>query len=239
MNQQDNQQPSLAYKQLKEDSDYLIYNDGRLFSKKMNRFLKGKIDNTGYHIYALAINDKLSVSKRKLSKIVYAHRLVAQYFIPNPNNLPYVHHIDENKLNNHVSNLQWVTAKENYEKHLKKNGYKKRDKPKYYINNLDGEEWRIFPENELYSISSCGRVKNNKTNRLLKLDESQKYTRISLNDKKHYYLHRLVYCTFYNDFNLDGYVIDHIDSNPRNNNLYNLQKITQQENCLKQERFND
>ena len=106
MNQQDNQQPSLAYKQLKEDSDYLIYNDGRLFSKKMNRFLKGKIDNTGYHIYALAINDKLSVSKRKLSKMVYAHRLVAQYFIPNPNNLPYIHHIDENKLNNHVSNLQ-------------------------------------------------------------------------------------------------------------------------------------
>lgn len=102
----DNQQPSLEFKQLEEDSDYLIYNDGRLFSKKTNRFLKGKIDNTGYHIYALAISDKLSVSSRKLSKMEYAHRLVAKYFIPNPNNLPYVYHKDENKLNNHVENLQ-------------------------------------------------------------------------------------------------------------------------------------
>ena len=44
----DNQQPNLAFKPLKEDENYLIYSNGDLYSKKVNRFLKGKIDNVGY-----------------------------------------------------------------------------------------------------------------------------------------------------------------------------------------------
>ena len=37
------------------------------------------------------------------------HRLLAVHFIPNPNNLPFVNHIDENKLNNSINNLEWCT----------------------------------------------------------------------------------------------------------------------------------
>lgn len=114
----DNQQPRLEYKQLPEDNDYLVYNDGSIFSKKTGRFLKGKIDSVGYRVYGLAIGDVLSsVSNKKKSKMVYAHRLVATLFLDNPNNLPYVHHKDENKLNNNVSNLEWVSPQKNMEYH--------------------------------------------------------------------------------------------------------------------------
>lgn len=43
------------------------------------------------------------------------HRLVAQAFIPNPENKPFVNHIDSNRSNNHISNLEWVTNRENFE----------------------------------------------------------------------------------------------------------------------------
>ena len=228
----DNQQPSSV-----EYYNYIVYSDGTVYSKKRKRFLKGKIDNVGYHVYALAIGDRfISNTNKKLSKMVYAHRLIAQLFLPNPNNLPYVHHIDGNRLNNDVSNLKWVSFKQHSQYHTNKT---QKEKPKYYKKDLDGEQWLIIPDYPSYSISSKGRVRNNRTNRLLKIDNYQKYSRISFSDKRHYYIHRLVYCVFHNDYDLENFVIDHIDGNPKNNDLDNLQKITQSENCLKQKRFND
>lgn len=231
---EDNQQPSLDYKPLKEDNDYLIFNDGRLYSKKTKRFLSGKIDNVGYRAYSLAIINPLTSKK---GKMFYAHRLVAEYFLDNPNNYEFVHHKDENKLNNNVNNLEWISAKQNYQEYLKNHPIRHIRKAEFYIKDLENEEWKIIEENPLYSVSNLGRIKNNKTNRILKIDTNQKYQRVCLNTKKHYYVHRLVYCTFNNDYDLDGFVIDHIDSNPSNNKLNNLQKITHKENNLK--RFND
>lgn len=73
--------------------------------KSHDRLLKGEITNSGYKRLHVSINGesfKLSV-----------HRLVAELFIPNPNNLPCVNHKDGNKLNNHVDNLEWCTYGEN------------------------------------------------------------------------------------------------------------------------------
>ena len=145
----DNQQPSLECKELKEDSDYLIYNDGRIFSKKTNRFLTGKIDSVGYRVYGLAFTEELTVSRNKKSKMLYARRVVAGSFIPNPNNYQYVHHKDENKLNNCVSNLEWVSPKQNMQYHLHNNKAKKRKKTRYHIDNLPNERWLIIPNNKL------------------------------------------------------------------------------------------
>ena len=61
------------------------------------RIHKGKDNGTG-HLYCT---------------IGYIHRLVAQAFIPNPDNKPYIDHIDGNPANNNVDNLRWCTQKEN------------------------------------------------------------------------------------------------------------------------------
>lgn len=60
------------------------------------------------------VNDLNEPCSYMVCKNTPVHRLVAQAFVPNPNNLPEVKHIDGNKLNNHMSNLQWVTKKDNH-----------------------------------------------------------------------------------------------------------------------------
>ena len=84
---------------------YQVSNFGRIKSSYTKRILKGGKNKAGYLLVGLY---KQGVLSRKS-----IHRLVAEAFIPNPDNKPEVNHIDENKTNNMVSNLEWMTAKEN------------------------------------------------------------------------------------------------------------------------------
>jgi hypothetical protein len=79
---------------------YLIGKDGTVIGRK-GEALKCYIARNGY------VKAKVS----KVSRLV--HRLVAETFIPNPDNLPQVNHMDGNKLNNNVSNLEWCSMKDN------------------------------------------------------------------------------------------------------------------------------
>ena len=95
------------------DTNYIVHLDGRVYSNKSRKYLKPGMMTSGYRYVNLRINGK-SVSHS-------IHRLVAQKFLDNPENKPQVNHKDGNKLNNHVSNLEWVTVSEN-SKHAYNNG---------------------------------------------------------------------------------------------------------------------
>jgi len=92
-------------KQIKNYEHYLIYENGDVFNTLTQKFLKGSIGENGYKYFRL--------SKNNTKKMFYAHRLVAEHFISNPNVLPVVNHIDGNKLNNNVENLEWVSYSDN------------------------------------------------------------------------------------------------------------------------------
>tara|TARA_R110000823_G_scaffold60494_1_gene144717 strand:+ start:188 stop:655 length:468 start_codon:yes stop_codon:yes gene_type:complete len=87
-------------------TDYLIYSNGDVFGKKRGKFLKHYITVKGYSTVLLYRKGY----KKKHFKI---HRLVANAFIENTYDKPCIDHIDRNKANNDISNLRWVTVKEN------------------------------------------------------------------------------------------------------------------------------
>lgn len=110
------------------DGLYLVSEEGKVFSVRNNRVLKNQRLSTGYWRIELNINGKY---QRR-----FIHRLVAEAFLPNPDNLPCVNHKDENPSNNHVSNLEWCTHKynTNYGTRIEriKTNRQKKDTSEYY-----------------------------------------------------------------------------------------------------------
>lgn len=84
---------------------YGITEDGKVWSFYTNKFIKSSLLNTGYPMVTLW--DGKKSHGRTL------HRLVAEAYIPNPDEKPHVNHKDSNRLNPHVDNLEWCTRSEN------------------------------------------------------------------------------------------------------------------------------
>ncbi|PNZ29922.1 hypothetical protein CD122_01105 [Staphylococcus rostri] len=92
--------------------------------KKLKQYVK-----TGGYLYVALVTESKKV------RYLRTHRIVAMAFIDNPSNKKYVNHIDENRQNNIVDNLEWVTPKENNMHSLKK---------KMYVYKFDGELEKIY-----------------------------------------------------------------------------------------------
>jgi len=93
------------------NDNYKVSNYGRVYSYFTEKLIKDADNGSGY-MYIFLYRGVGADGKKKYNRR-YIHRLVAQAFIPNPEDKPQVMHLDHNSKNNHVSNLAWGTQKEN------------------------------------------------------------------------------------------------------------------------------
>ena len=117
---------------------YKINKNGEIWSCFLKRFLSLCINQDGYYKYTLCNENG--------KKYVLAHREVAKQFIPNPHNLPLIDHIDRNRLNNNITNLRWVS--------LRQNQLNRKDTKHPYIYKQNNKTYRVAIEikrKEVYS----------------------------------------------------------------------------------------
>lgn len=87
------------------DGLYFVSDSGKVFSARTARLLKTGRTREGY--------ENVEINIDGVARKCFVHRLVAEAFIPNPNDYPIVNHKDENPRNNHADNLEWCTYKYN------------------------------------------------------------------------------------------------------------------------------
>lgn len=144
------------------EGDYMVSNWGNV------KRLEG-LDSLGHlrkeRILKPLKNDKgylrVQLSKNGKKRIYFVHRLVAQAFIPNPDNLPCINHKDECKSNNNVDNLEWCDVKYNntYGTRIKQMAEKTSKTVFQYT--LDGEfvkEWKSLMEIKRSMGFSAGNI---------------------------------------------------------------------------------
>lgn len=199
-----------------QETNYSVFDDGRVFNDKTQKELKGTYGSNEYHRVQLTINGK--------PKSIMTHRLVAQAFCENPNNYDIVDHIDRNKYNNNASNLRWVSAEENSRNVVRE---KERIVRKVNYDEVQGD-WRPLKDFPDYLINTNGEIINTVTNCYMIGSNRNDYRRVNIKGSI-LSIHRLVWETFVGEIP-EGKIIDHIDGDKSNNKLENLRLATISEN---------
>jgi hypothetical protein len=213
---------------------YEASTSGRIRNIKLKTLLKPSKLCSGYYASSLRNQSNKAIN-------IKFHRIIAQTFIPNPENKPTVNHKDKNKENNTVDNLEWATQKEQISHQWNINPpERKQSKQIVYEVQQQNEEWKKILGYDGYTISNHGRLKY-----IIKKGTipSFKITLGSLDndgyqiarlknidfDLKRIPIHRLVAKSFLeNPNNLP--IVNHKDGDKCNNNVNNLEWVTASEN---------
>jgi len=107
------------WKEIECFEGYEVSNFGLVYSHRTGKFLTARMNHNGYSVVSLRINGKAKTKR--------VHRLVAEAFIPNTEQLPEVDHLNSNKQDNSVTNLRWATGSLN----TRSRAYSKQAKSKY------------------------------------------------------------------------------------------------------------
>jgi len=135
--------------EIKDYPNYLIYPDGRLLNKKRNKFLKPTPNPEGYLIVKL-------YEGKNIHKSFTIHRLVANHYIPNPENKPEIDHINRTPSDNRVENLRWATRIEN----CGNKGLQKNKKVPFKYITIEGRGYR-------FTRSGCKRKYSSNLSKLI------------------------------------------------------------------------
>jgi len=132
------------WKPIKDFETYCeISNLGNVRSLRTGKLRKLQIHTDGYYCLIFFVN--------KLRHTKYIHRLIAEAFIPNPDNKPEINHIDGNKKNNNILNLEWCTHKENIDHAYNNNLIK--------INRGENKNNHKLTDNDVILIRSLNNIK--------------------------------------------------------------------------------
>lgn len=119
---------------IKGFEDYQITDDGRVWNKKSNKWLKPWLNDAGYYCVDLT-KDGVEHKKR-------LHRIIAEAFIDNPENKPFIDHINTIRTDNSISNLRWCTRLENANNPLTRlhNSESQKKKAPFFLGKHHSEE---------------------------------------------------------------------------------------------------
>lgn len=205
-----------------KQTQYIICDDGVIYNTKTHKNLYGSKSN-GYIHVQLTIDG--------IPKSFALHRLLGEYFIPNPENKEVIHHIDGNPENNKLENLMWLSQKENSLIKLNQSPKIENTIPNFTAEELEQEEWRQFRDTN-YEISNLGRYKNKTTKKIYvgSQNKNSGYIRWNFHNNQ-VQAHRAVYEVFHPGEDLK--IINHINGNRADNRLKNLENVTQSDNVKK------
>lgn len=200
-----------------------VSEDGRVRNLKTKRELKA--DLSGGYKRVLIIVDGVRTHQA-------IHKLVALAFNhnPNPKTHTVVNHIDENKMNNNHTNLEWTTPQKNsihgsVVERRKRSAENTRNRKREDLM-LDGETWTEVDGG--YKVSDFGRVLGKRGQILSPEKHTSGYLRISLGgNSNRYYLHRLVADTYVNNINPEEFtVVNHKNGDKTDNRAVNLEWVS-------------
>ena len=211
----------IVWKQINQYNNYSVSNTGFIKNNITQRILKPYLRN-GYNSINLCTNNT--------KKTYNIHSVVAQHFLDKPSiDKKYVvNHKDEVKTNNHVDNLEYITYKEN-------TMYSMTSKRTKNLKIFELSDFIDIPKYTDYMISKSGDIYSKNIKRLCRytiIPSGYHKVKIKSDNSmyKDLYIHVIVAMAYLNYIPHNNYVINHIDGNKGNNNLNNLEIVTQKDN---------
>lgn len=206
------------WKPLMRDKVYQVSNFGRF--KHLNGNISQRKPHTAGYVRA-RLRDGTDIA---------LHILIAESFLPKPDpSKTIVNHIDGNKSNNNVSNLEWTTPSEN----SKYKVFPATKLTKHIQEDLPGESWKdVVFEGFSMKASNLGRLQTIYGHKTFGSASADKYMSFNLPNRKSRRIHRVICTAFHGLPPTQYHVVNHKDENRQNNKPENLEWVTQQENTI-------